>query len=465
MTEAIVETLRSVSLLSGLSDEDLRSIADSADICTLDSGELLFKEGDVGDSAYVILSGTLEILKRSEGADVHLADRGEGEVIGEIALLLDEGRSASVRATEGTRLLVIKRSQLEELIEDSPDASRALFLMMLDRWRNTESKVRHSARMAQLGTLSAGLAHELNNPAAAMESAALRLPDSLRNRDEAWAAYQGSQIPPSTQDVIDGLRTMDRSDQPKLTGLDRTDREEEVAGVLDRLGVPDPWNLSAGVVDLGLSDEELEKLAAELSGEQCAATLSYLCAQSALEDLFRELRLGAKRISDVVAGVKRYSYLDQAPIQPVDIVQQLEDTLVVLGNTLDGIEVVREFEEGIPEIEANGRELAQVWTNIIDNAVYAIKEAQRDQGVITLRASTDHSRLRVEIEDNGTGIPEDLRDCIFDPFFTTKPPGAGPGLGLHNAHSIVADHHGGTLELESDEGWARFVATLPLEGA
>jgi len=336
--------------------------------------------------------------------------------------------------------------------------------MILERWRNTESKLRHSARMAQLGTLSAGLAHELNNPAAALESAVLKLPDTLRRRDEAMRELDSASLPDPTPARIRALLEREDREVPRLTGLGRADREDEVEAVMERLGVTAARALSPGVVDLDLSDGDVATLAEGLSGDQLAAALAYLSAERRLSDLCGQLHVGAKRISELVSAMKRYTFLDQAPVQSVDVVKQIENTLVVLGSALRGISIERAYPESVPEIDAFGSELAQVWSALLDNAAFAVRQAGREPGTITVSVEADDAAVRVQIEDDGTGIPEEIRDRVFDPFFTTKPPGAGQGLGLHTCHSIVSDRHGGTLEVDSGDGWTRFTVSLPLRG-
>jgi signal transduction histidine kinase len=353
---------------------------------------------------------------------------------------------------------MIRRRQLDELMTASASVAHALYGTVLERWRNTESKLRHSARMAQLGTLSAGLSHELNNPAAAMESAAARLTKALERRDEAQATMAGLTLGEAAQDT---MRSILANEVEKLGGLDRMDREEAVEDLLGNLGVAGASRLAPSVVALGCSDEQLTELAAGLDAEGLAAVLGFLAADRELRDLFAQLRSGAGRISDLVGAMKRHSFLDQAPVQAVDVVQQLRDTLVILSTKLAGIDIEWEIDGEIPRIEAAGSELGQVWTILLDNAAYAIREAGRDPGTITLRVRYEPNVVHVEIEDDGTGIPDEIRDRVFDPFFTTKPPGSGPGLGLHTAHSTIADTHKGTISFDTGEGWTRFVVELP----
>jgi signal transduction histidine kinase len=444
-----------------MSDEDLDRLLARATTVELAPDEVLFEEGEEGASAFVIRNGTVAILKKApSGGEVKLADRGPGEIIGEISLLMDETRSASVKAMTAVTLLQLERGTLEELTETSITAARAVFLMLLDRFRNTEAKIRHRDHMATLGTLSAGLAHDLNNPAAAIQSVARKLPEVIELRDTAaWdlAVHAGGQ---AVRDrITDLLEARSLDDQPGP--LRRSELEDEIEDTLTELGVPNPWDLASELVLQGLGADDVRGLAETLDLPGLTAAVRFIAHDSAMRELLTEASLGSSRISDLVGAMKRHIYLDQAPVQRVMVTEQIDNTIRLLRSRLGSIEVVRSYDDDVPEIEANGSELNQVWSNLLDNAVDAITEADRKQGTIAVSVSRNRDGLRILIEDNGTGVPEEIRDRVFDAFFTTKPPGSGTGLGLDNVYSIVVEMHGGDIELESDDGWTRFTIDLP----
>jgi len=311
---------------------------------------------------------------------------------------------------------------------DRPDTALAILRTVMARLRSTEGLLREREKLAALGTLSAGLAHELNNPAAAVRRSADALRDALAARD---AMTKPEDIPPPP-----ARRT--------LSALERADTVDALAGV-----VPDPGG-AAAVVDVGWTAQALRTLPAE--------TVAWLAADAPVSELLGELRLASGRISEIVDAVKGYAYLDRARVQRVDVRIGLEQTLVILRHRLkEGVEVRREFADDLPEIEAAGSELNQVWTNLIDNAI----DAMEGRGTLTISAVWEAADgVRVSICDSGPGVAEVIRGRLFEPFATTKPPGEGTGLGLHISHDVIA-RHGGRIEVESNPGHTCFVVILP----
>jgi signal transduction histidine kinase len=459
------EALRAVPLFSDLSDRDLDRICARTEEIDLLAGTRLFEEGEPGDVAYVIIDGEIEIVMTSSDRDVLLAVRGEGEVIGEMALLHEEPRSATARARTDATLVSISRAALDDLLATSTSAARSLFGILLQRWRDTEAQLRQSERMAQLGTLTAGLAHELNNPAAAARRNADQLDEAVARYGEARAAMAAASLNGAAGSLLEPL--LERSLQPAGESLDadplaRSDREREIEDWLTEHGVDDGWQIAPPLVDLALTDDELDGLAAQLDPDALPRALRLLQASFEVHRLSREVGEGAGRISAIVNALKSYAYLDQAPIQAVDIASALDDTLAVLEAITEGIDVRREYAPDLPTCEVYGSELNQVWTHLIHNAVDAVSESGRADGEIVLRAFPQRERVVVEVEDNGTGIPPDIQDRIFDSFFTTKPPGSGTGLGLDVSFGIVVRKHRGDLRLASSEpGRTVFRVELP----
>jgi signal transduction histidine kinase len=406
----------------------------------------------------------VDIIKHSGGREVLIAVRGEGEVMGEIGLLLDERRSAGVRARSDVVLISVTKDRLQQLMADSAPATQAVFSVLLDRWRTTEAKLRQNERMAQLGTLAAGLAHELNNPAAAVRRGAGELEASLRTRDAARLAVGASGADDTEIAALEAaVKSLDPAATAGLSHLDRSDLEVEIEDRLQELGVDRPWKLAPTLVSMGIGRAELGRLSAAVPEGALGSSLELVAAEHDLLALFHEVAEGANRISDLVGALKSYTYLDQAPLQPVDIIKGIEDTLTVLNQPSPGITLVRDFALDLPIVEAHGSELNQVWTNLIDNAAYAIRQSDEAGGTITLRAfTTEDDKLVVEVEDDGGGIPEEIRNRVFDAFFTTKPPGSGAGLGLDISYGIVVNRHRGDLTVTCDEGTTTFRVELPI---
>lgn len=463
----LYQFLKNVPLFANMSDEDLSQLCEMMNVVELEDGEQLFAEGDHGDKAYVIQKGELEILKVSGNRTVLLAVRGKGEVIGEMALLENRPRMASVRARGDTKLLAIHQEQLTHLLSTSRSAAEAMYYNVLARWRNTESRLRSSEKMAQLGSLTAGVAHELNNPAAAVRRGSQQLESVMVEREAVFlrlVEYEMSAEQKKTWQRLTEVAKERAQQPPEMDALARSDKEMEMEDWLDEQGVEDPWDLSPALVNLEFSQEDLELLADQFEPELLGPLIGWLGATYTTYSLFKELQQGAERISGIVKALKTYSYLDQAPIQEVDINQGINDTLLILSHKLkSGPSVRRELDPNLPIIQGYGSELNQVWTNMIDNAIDAVENKPPGEGIITIRTRPEGDDwVIIEIEDNGAGIPEDIQSRIFDPFFTTKPPGAGTGLGLDISYNIVVHKHRGDIKVFSEPGKTLFQVWLPL---
>ncbi len=457
----MTDLLRSVPLFAELSDFDLDLLERRSEVVTLQPKDELFAEGDTGQRAFVISEGEIEIIKRTGEREVLLAVRKAGEVIGEMALLQDAPRSATARARTSARLIAIPKAEIDVLMDSSIEAVRAMFKVLLERWQATQALLTQSERMAQLGTLTAGLAHELNNPAAAVNRAAGQLSASIAELAVAERRLAQS-VAEDDLEAIEALRSrldsIERSAEP-MSALDRSDREDEIEGALIDAGVADAWRLAPAIVDAGFGDvvDEVIETADGHSGE----LLEVLRARHEVDSLIHEVEEGTRRLSTIVRALKSYSYLDQGPVQEVDLRTGLDDTLLILKSKLSDIEVRREYAEELSTIQGYGGELNQVWTNLLDNAADAIHQAGRDDGLIVIRAFPRDELVVIEVEDNGSGIPPDEIHRVFDSFFTTKPPGSGTGLGLNITYSIVVDKHRGDIAVESEPGRTVFRVELP----
>jgi predicted CoA-binding protein/signal transduction histidine kinase len=454
--------LKKIPLFAGLSTADMERLCQMVEVVHLPAGELLFAEGSKGDRAYVIKVGQLEILKTSGGRDVLLAVRESGEVIGEMSLLEEAPRMASVRARTDSELLAIHQEQLDEMLNTSASAARAMLHTMLSRWHATEAMLRQSEKMAQLATMTAGVAHELNNPSAAIQrgvgqlrSASTQLQQSFLNLDQLSLS----------RDQLALLREIEvlaqeRAAQPlELDSLMRSDLEYEIETWLDDHGVEDGWRIAPSLLSLGYRTPQLDTFAEHFESSELAPMLTWVSSTYDVYSLVEGVGRGAAHISDIVKSLKKYVFLDQAPVQSIDIHEGLESTLVLLGNKLRGsIKIGRDFSAALPTIQAYGSELNQVWTALLDNAIYALDGA----GEITLRTYCEGQWVTVEIEDDGPGVPTAIQPKIFDPFFTTKPPGQGAGLGLSSSYNIVVHKHRGEITVHSKPGKTLFRVKLPV---
>lgn len=461
----IADYLRRVEILASLSDTDLLRLLGLARQEEVPSGSWLIREGESGDEMFVVLDGALDVSIREGSVDEVVARRGRGEVVGEMALLGSGRRSASVRASRDTRVLAIGREAFASLLALSPDAATSIYRTSVERERTLVSTLARREKLAALGTMAAGLAHELNNPAAALKRSAAELGTVLRERDLTAIALFGSDLEPGEMETTLRLgeisaEVFGEAAAVVVPGAVDSDSESELGDFLEDLGVSDAWNSAAALADAGWTSARLGGVLAAYSTPKKGLVIAWLAADASCRVLQREIAACSEAISALVGAVKDYAHLDRAAIASVDVHASLENTLVILKHrlTVGKVVVQRQYAQNLPLIEGYPGELTQVWTNLIDNAVSAMAGG----GALTLRTAAGDSQVTVEVIDEGPGIPADVADHVFEPFLTTKGVGEGTGLGLYITKEIVEQRHGGSLTFTSRPGSTTFRVTLPL---
>ena len=427
----------------------------------LKAGEIYARQGEPADAMFVMLDGQFRWRGEIAGEVVTFAMK-PGDVTGALPFSRMKHFTVTGRAIADSRVLRFPATLFPDLIQKMPELAKRLVGVMADRIRETTRFEQQRDRLAALGKLSAGLAHELNNPASAAKRAASQLRDILKRIKDASHELGRRELTAAQKAEIDNLEiSIIRSDQPPLDTLAASDLEERIDSLFRSHGQNDLWQLSADLAKRGTKREVLESLFANLGPETARAALVRLAASVEVANLLNEIESSASRISDLVLAIKEYTFMDQAPVQNVDIIKSLETTLTILNHKLKrGVVVKRDYQRIPLLVNSFGSELNQVWTNLIDNAI----DAMSGQGELRVRTYREDSCVVVEIGDNGPGIPPQVKAHIFEPFFTTKAVGQGTGLGLDTVQRIVKKHQG-TIQVTSEPGDTRFQVWLPLSDA
>ncbi len=457
----INEALRRLPLFADLSDSDLEWLSAHIEPVTVQAGQHLIEEGEPGASAYIVVDGEFEVIKKSERQDIVIAVREAGEVFGEMALIDHAPRNATVRAVRQATVLRISEDTFKQLLAQSPSASLTMLQTVSRRLQQNESLVRQNEKMAALGTLAAGLAHELNNPAAAVRRSADQLMVALSDWSTEMTALPALSLDANQLQALEALKARIENKRSVTSAPDAlvlSDQTDELQSWLEDHAVDNAWQLAPVLVSNGWETASVTDLAQKFPTDALGPLFRWLVAGLSVYSLLDDVKVGVERVSEIVKAVKAYSYLDQAPVQNVDVHEGLENTLIILKHKLVGIQIVREYAPGLPHIEAHGSELNQAWTNIIDNAAYAMGGS----GMLKIRTSAHDNQVEIDIQDTGPGIPPEIQQRIFEPFFTTKPPGVGTGLGLHIAYNIINNHYG-RIRLTSKPGSTCFQVTLPTQ--
>ena len=457
------------SMFPRLSVEKIREMCAEGDEVELRDGEVIFTQGDLEYPFYVVLSGRIRVTKRIGQEDVLLVVHEEGQFTGEISLLTGSPAIATGYADGPARVVRFSPGQFRRMLAECPDLAAPVLKAFVARTREVGVTMVQQEKMAALGKIAASLAHELNNPAAAM----VRTVKALRaavSRVSSLGMQYDCRIDSSQRVALEQMQQYVRehaADPEVLSPLDRSDLEEAMTEWLEQNGINDAWEMAPGLVGAGMTKQCLTGLSGKLTADALAAALTWLEADLTTNQLAKELESASSRISDLVLAMKQYSYMDQAKFQEVDLHIGLDSTLKIFAHrTKGGIEVHRDYDRSIPKIPAFPGELNQVWTNLISNALDAMTGPDgkaSSPGILTVRTALAGDQVIVTIGDTGGGIPPEIREHLFEPFVTSKPAGEGTGLGLETARRIIVNRHRGPIDVESVPGDTRFEVRLPVK--
>jgi signal transduction histidine kinase len=452
--------LLSVSAFADLPDDQVEWFLSQSQEMNLKAGETYARQGDPADAMFVILEGELQGRAEFAGETFIFTTRA-GEITGVLPFSRMKTFTVTGRAMTDSRALRFPAAQFQELVQKMPELAKRLVGLMSDRIRETTRVEQQRDRLAGLGKLSAGLAHELNNPASAAKRAAGLLRETMKRIKDASHELGRRDLTAAQRSEIERLEaSFIQTNEPPGDSLTITDLEDQIDSLLRSHGQNDLWQLAADLARKNVKPEVLESLFANLGPQIARAALVRIAAAVEIGNLLNELESSTSRISDLVLAIKEYTYMDQAPVQSVDIVKGLENTLTILNYKLKrGVTVHREYEKVPLLVNSFGSELNQIWTNIIDNAI----DAMNGTGDLRIRTYREDDCVVVEIADNGPGISPEVEAHIFEPFFTTKGVGEGTGLGLDTVQRIVRKHRG-SIQVTSEPGNTRFQVYLPLVG-
>jgi len=450
--------LRRIPTFEGLPDDQLDWFISQTKEIRLKPGDVYLQLGDLASSMVVILEGELQARGDING-ETFVIPFAAGSVTGVLPFSRMKKSVVTGRALTESRILKFPSSRFPELIQKMPELTQRLVGVMADRIREVTRVEQQRDRLAGLGKLSAGLAHELNNPASAAKRATSLLRDAFKRIKDAVQELGKHQLTATQKSEIERLEaSFLQPAQDPLDTLAISDLEDQIDSLLRSHGQSDLWQLASDLAHRGVKPEVLESLFATLDADVARAVLVRIAASVEIANLLNEIESSTSRISDLVRAVKEYTYMDQTPAQSVDVVKGLENTLTILHHKLKrGVTVRREYEKVPLLVNSFGSELNQVWTNIIDNAI----DAMSGKGELRVRTYRDDTCVVVEIADNGPGILPEVKAHIFEPFFTTKGVGEGTGLGLDTVQRIVKKHRG-TIQVNSKPGDTRFQVFLPL---
>jgi signal transduction histidine kinase len=473
MDDALIAKLRGIPILSSLQDDELLCL-DEVEQIHVQKGDVIARQGETAHYFWILLDGELRIYQTvGDGREMQMASIPAGTAFGELPLLANIPNAASVQAVEASHLFQLNEEQFWNLMTTCPEVRKAILGNMAKRFQKLQSVTVQQEKMASLGTLAAGLMHELNNPGAAARRAASQLRENLMRMHELAARFTRRTMTEEQKQCMFDLQDHALSmKQPiVMSSLEQSDAEESLAEWMEAANIENAWKMAPTLASVGINAQELECARAEFPGELLSDALNWLEAMVSSMQLVGTIEESIGRVGDLVHAVKSYAYEGKGQRQTVDINNSIHATLVILAHKMREKEIVveKDFANDLPLLQSECTGLNQIWTNLLDNSIDAVPQ----HGHISVRTwaektntETDHPRtdLCVRIADNGSGIPLESQAHIFDPFYTTKPVGVGTGIGLGIVSRIV-EQYGGVIRFSSVPGATEFVVRIPAERA
>jgi len=465
----LLAQLRKVSVLSSLKEQDLTCLK-GVEYVHLAPGDFLTRQGEIGRYYWILLKGKARIfVTGANGGEETMHVYEDGAALGELSLLANVPNAASVQCIEPSELLRLDEHQFWSLMTSCPEVRKAVLGYMAFRLQKYQNTMVQQEKMASLGTLAAGLMHELNNPGAAARRAASQLKENLIRMHELSARFSRRTLTPEQKECIFDLQdhVLAAKAPVVMNSLDQSDAEEALAEWMESANIENAWKMAPTLVAIGINANELECARSEFSGELLSDALSWLEAMVSSMQLVNTIEESIGRVTDLVKAVKSYAYEGKGQRQAIDVNNSIYATLTILGHKIREKEVMleKDFASDLPPLQSECTGLNQIWTNLLDNAIDAVPQ----HGRISIhtwaeKVATDPANPRtdlcISITDNGSCIPLDSQAQIFDPFYTTKPVGVGTGLGLGIVHRIV-EQYGGVIHFSSQPGDTEFVVRIP----
>lgn len=471
MNEELLAKLRTVPILSSLKDDELYCVEGVQDI-HIEKDEMLVRQGETAHFFWILLDGELRVYQTAaNGEDLILGKIEAGNAFGELPLLANIPNAGSIQATIPSRLLQLDEDQFWGLMTTCPQVRKAILGNMAYRFQKLQSVTVQQEKMASLGTLAAGLMHELNNPGSAARRAAMQLRENLMRMHELSSRFSESELTKKQKQCIFDLQKQALATKKPLmmNSLEQSDAEEALAEWMEQANIEDAWRMAPTLASIGMDAAELECVRSDFDGPLLSAALGWLEALVSSMQLVGTIEESIGRVTDLVHAVKSYAYEGKGQRQTIDVNDSIHATLVILGHKLREKQIVleKDFAADLPPLHSECSGLNQIWTNLLDNAIDAV-EQHGQIGVRTWAEAAEgdsadsHTNLCIRVSDNGTGIPLESQAHIFDPFYTTKPVGVGTGIRLGIVQRIV-DQYGGTIRFASEPGHTEFVVRLPAE--